>query len=69
MIYQLSARIIRLPRTKKDWMVLFVGVVILGAGEWFFRKLVPDMNEKKRRTVETIAAIVIIVILELIISD
>ena len=63
------ARIIRLPRTKKDWIVVFIGVVILGVFEWFFRKLVPDMDEKRRHIIETIAAFVIIIILELIISD
>ena len=63
------ARIIRLPRTKKDWIVVFIGVVILAVFEWFFRKLFPDMEEKRRQIIETVAAFVIIIILELIISD
>ncbi|MCR4639856.1 hypothetical protein [Ruminococcus sp.] len=62
-------RIIRLPRTKKDWIVLFIGVVILGVFEWFFKKIFPDMDDKRKRIVETIAVFVIIIILELIISD
>ncbi|WP_297955603.1 hypothetical protein [uncultured Ruminococcus sp.] len=64
-----ASRIVRLPRTGKDWIVLLIAVVIAFLLEFLFRNTLSNMKREHRRIVEGVGMFIIIVILELIISD
>ncbi|WP_028520583.1 hypothetical protein [Ruminococcus sp.] len=63
-----AGRIVRLPRTGKDWAVLIIAIVIWFLLSLLFEKKLSNMKREHRRIVEAVCMLVIVILLELLIS-
>ena len=63
-----AGRIVRLPRTGKDWAVLIIAIVIWFLLSLLFEKKLSNMKREHRRIVEAVCMFVIVILLELLIS-
>ena len=63
-----AGRIVRLPRTGKDWAVLVIAIVIWFLLSLLFEKKLSNMKREHRRIVEAVCMLVIVILLELLIS-